>query len=250
MSTAPELARAAHDPNGQIRRRFARRQWARRLRLWRWVLGITLLVSLVVLGVWLVWFSRYLVVGGVQVEGTDFLSPGQVRRVAAVPVGQHLVSVDVEAIDKRVAALAPVRSVEVTKVWPDRILIRVQERVPVAVVTLGEQTRAMDADGVLFRDYARPPARLPKIRTQAAVDTESLKEAAAVLAALPADVQRKVAYLSVETIDQIRLELRDGREVLWGSAEQSADKGRVLAKLLARRAQVYDVSVPGLPTLR
>jgi cell division protein FtsQ len=45
--------------------------------------------------------------------------------------------------------------------------------------------------------------------------------------------------------------LRDGRQVLWGSAEQSELKARVLPELLAaQRAQVYDVSVPESPITR
>ena len=52
------------------------------------------------------------------------------------------------------------------------------------------------------------------------------------------------------SVDQITLRLRDGREVLWGSADQSAEKAEVLAGLLAARpkASGYDVSVPGMPT--
>ena len=49
-------------------------------------------------------------------------------------------------------------------------------------------------------------------------------------------------------MDRISLVLRDGRVVVWGSAEQSEDKAAVLAALLrARDAQRYDVSVPGQP---
>ena len=43
--------------------------------------------------------------------------------------------------------------------------------------------------------------------------------------------------------------LRDGRQVEWGSAEQSKQKAEVLAELLtAVDAKHYDVSVPGQPT--
>ena len=55
----------------------------------------------------------------------------------------------------------------------------------------------------------------------------------------------------METIDQITLVLRDGREVLWGSADESALKAQVIDRLLvSQKAGVYDVSVPGSPTTR
>ena len=45
--------------------------------------------------------------------------------------------------------------------------------------------------------------------------------------------------------------LRDGREVQWGSADESDLKATVLAELLAgQEAKVYDVSVPGQPARR
>ena len=50
------------------------------------------------------------------------------------------------------------------------------------------------------------------------------------------------------TVDQITLVLRDGRQVLWGSAEESDAKARVLVALLKEPAASYDVSVPGQPT--
>jgi cell division protein FtsQ len=68
---------------------------------------------------------------------------------------------------------------------------------------------------------------------------------------LPSDLAARVDHVEVQTIDQITLVLRDGRQVLWGSAEQSELKARVLPELLAaQRAQVYDVSVPESPITR
>ena len=52
----------------------------------------------------------------------------------------------------------------------------------------------------------------------------------------------------VATVDQISLVLRDGRTVVWGSAEDSDAKAEVLVELLEQPARKYDVSVPGQPT--
>jgi len=76
----------------------------------------------------------------------------------------------------------------------------------------------------------------------------ALREAAQVVSVLPDEVALTVDHVEVETVDQITLELRDGRLVRWGSADSSTRKGEVLLALLSRRAQVYDVSVPGQPT--
>lgn len=231
------------------RRRFARRQWARRWLAWRPVAAVLLVLLLLVGGVWLVFFSSVLGVAGVDVEGTDQLETDTVVAAAGVPTGDPLARVDLDAVRARVEALALVESAEVTRQWPDRVLVRVEEREAVAVVEIGGRIRGMDEHGVVFRDYAKAPPGLPHVRTSTETPGDALREAAQVITALPGDLVAKVDYVSVATVDQIELRLRDGRTVVWGSAEDSDQKAEVLAPLLGVEGSRYDVSVPGNATV-
>lgn len=245
------LSRAARGPEEQAelsRRRFVRRQWARRWLAWKHLVVAVLAVAALAATVWAVYFSSLLTVTGVDVEGTDVLGAGEVRRVADVPIGDPLARVDVDRVRSRIEALAPVKSVEVAREWPHRLLISVEERVAVAVVDIGGRIRGMDEAGVVFRDYDRPPEDLPRVRTSTGTRTDALAEAAQVIRALPAGLVAQVDHVEVETVDQIQLVLRDGRRVVWGSAEESEQKARVIEVLLDRPAQTYDVSVPAQPT--
>ena len=64
---------AAPTPDERVsraaRKRFARRQWARRWLAWRRLLALVAVAALVAGTVWLVFFSTVLAVSGVQVEG-------------------------------------------------------------------------------------------------------------------------------------------------------------------------------------
>jgi cell division protein FtsQ len=234
------------------RRRFARRQWARRWLAWRRVLLAALLLGVVVAAVWLVFFSTVLAVSGVQVKGADVLSPAAVRRAAAVPTGAPLATVDLGSVTRRVERLPAVRSADVSRAWPNRVRVDVTERTAVAVVAPaqpGGDVRGIDAEGVVFRRFANRPADLPVIRRGPRADADALSEAAQVAGSLSPSLAAKVAFVRVRTVDRISLELRGGRTVLWGSAEDSAQKARVLA-VLPRTASFYDVSVPGQPTIR
>lgn len=238
------------EPSLRSRRRFARRQWARRWLTWR---PVALLLSLVVLvagGVWLVFFSSTMAVSGVDVRGADQLDPAAVVAAAAVPSGEPLARVDLGAVRTRVQALAMVRSAEVTRQWPDRVLVEVEEREAVAVIELGGRVRGMDEEGVVFRDFPRAPADLPHVRTAADTRGDALREAALVITVLPEDLVAQLDYVSVATVDQIELALRDGRTVVWGSAEDSEQKAEVLEPLLGVPGSSYDVSVPGNATVR
>nr|WP_253943636.1 FtsQ-type POTRA domain-containing protein [Nocardioides sp. zg-1308] len=187
----------------------------------------------------------------VQVVGNDLLSDARVREIADVPLGDQLALVDLARADSRVGSLAEVRSVDVTRTWPDAVRIEVVERTAVAVVEIAGRLRGLDAEGVVFRQYAAAPKGMPRIRPGGAAGTDALKEAATVVSALPQDLVTRVDHVEVATVDQITLVLRDRRRVLWGSAEESGLKAQVIDRLLAaEQAQVYDVSVPGNPTVR
>jgi cell division protein FtsQ len=232
----------------RTRRRFARRQWRRRWLAWRRVLAVVVLLAVVGGAVWAVWFSTLLSVGAVEVTGTSALKPGQVRRAAGVKLGEPLVSVDLGAVRARIAALAPVQHVEVSRKWPDEVLIEVTERTPIAVIDFGGRLRGLDRDGVVFLDYKSAPAGLPKVTTPLGTSAEALREAAKVVSALPAALSRIVDHVEVKTVDQISLALTDHRTVVWGSAADSTQKAAVLQALLEHEAETYDVSVPGQPT--
>ena len=235
------------DPANRSRRRFARRQWLRRWLVWRYVIGSVLLVALSVAAVWLVFLSSTLTVKHVDVQGESLLTRDQVLAAAKVPAGAHLVELDLGAIRTRVAGLSPVKRVDVSRSWPDGVLIKITERRAVAVVELGGQYQAMDSDGVLFRTYPRPPAAMPRVVASATVGSDALAEAARVIAALPPGLAARVDHVGVGGIDQVTLTMRGGATVLWGSDAQSGLKAEVLVKLLAHPAHRYDVSVPGQP---
>jgi cell division protein FtsQ len=232
------------------RRRFARRQRARRWLAWRRVVLAAVVVALVAVGVWLVFFSSVLAVNGVRVTGTESLDPRVVRRAAQVPLGGPLATADLASITERVRGLPAVKSVDVSRSWPDRVRIDVVERQAVAVVQQGGVLRGLDEDGVLFRRYPSRPDSLPVIRTSGHARTDALAEAAKVAGSLPPDIAARVDYVEVATVDTTSLRLGNGRTVVWGSADDSRDKARVLAVLLGHKASMYDVSVPGQPVIR
>ena len=234
----------------RTRRAFTRRRWARRWLSWRRALVGLLVLGLLGLATYAVWFSAWLRAEQVTVIGADQLSVSEVERVAAVPLDEPLARVDLGAISTRVQSLAIVKEVDVVRGWPHSVEITVVERRAVAVVQIGASLRGLDEDGVVFRDFASPPADLPRVQTSSGATTESLREAAAVVSALPDDLAPRVDHVSVATVDQIELALRDGRTVVWGSAEDSAQKAEVLEVLLGQEASVYDVSVPSNPTTR
>lgn len=233
----------------RARKAFARRQRARRWLTWRKVLAAVLALGLVALGVYALWFSSWLRTEGTEVIGNELVTDKQLLAAADVPTGGPLVSVDLRAIEKRVKIIPAVKEVDVSRKWPHDVRIEIVERTPIAVVKL-DRTWVLDVEGKLFEVPARAREGLPRVSVAGGTDKFALVEGAAVVSSLDGDVSSLVDYVEVRTVDEILLHLRDGRLVRWGSAEQSEDKAAVLLQLLRRKAEVYDVSVPGSPTTK
>ena len=232
------------------RKRFARRQWRRRWLVWRYVVALVLLVALLGTGVYALWFSAWLDVETVDVSGAQTASADDVRARAAIDTGTPLARVDLARAESRIRSLAVVKDVDVSRQWPDTVLVDIEERVAIAVVEIGGRLRGMDADGVVFSDFKRAPTGLPRVQTDIGTSAAALREAALVISALPESLSLIVDYLQVTTVDEIALFLKDGRQVVWGSSDDSETKARVLEDLLQTEAEVYDVSVPTQPTTR
>ncbi len=222
-----------------------------------------LVAALVAAAVWAVWFSSLLAAQDVRVVGIEGARADAVLAAAAVPLGQPLARIDTQRAEESVRELPWVSSVEVRRGWPSEIVVAVTERVPVAIVistgapsTAGSSfagaavapavRRAVDAEGVVFEPLGALPKGLPRVTASGA----ALAETMAVLDSLPADLSRRVVSAEATTRDDVLLRLRSGDQVRWGSAEQPEFKAEVLRVLLdsRRRADLYDVSAPEMPT--
>ena len=232
------------------RKKFARRRMARRLLALRPLLIVLASIAAVAGLVWLFFFSSVLAAETVEVTGTDVVTPTKVKQLAAVPIGEPLARIDTDAIQARIEDLAAVKSVDVSRCWPHKVCIDVTERQAVAVVDKEGNLWGLDEAGILFRQYDGRPLGMPLAHMAATTSTDALAEAATIVSALPSSLAKRVDFLDVRTVDEITLELRSGATVVWGSADQSASKARVLVPLIEAEpdATTYNVAVPGKPT--
>ena len=140
---------------------------------------------------WVLFGSPLLVVRSVIVSGTRLVPRSEVLAVAGVQPGTPLIRVNTAQAAARIDTIRQVRSAQVTRSWPDRVVIVVRERTPALVLTApGGGYDLVDADGVVVQWAARRPADLPLYPTAAPVGSlrgdPGLAAAAAVLGELPA----------------------------------------------------------------
>ncbi|MDX2970948.1 cell division protein FtsQ/DivIB [Kribbella solani] len=242
MTQSVDLARA--------QQKFARRQRLVRWRSWLpWAIGggIVVLSGLIV---WLFYFSSAFAVSGVRVSGADTVPVATIEQTAAAPIGTPLAKVDLRAIADRIRGIPAVADVQVTRSWPRKIVIVVTERVAVVVVTDGSRYELVDATGTSYRTVPDRPAGLPEAKVTGVRRDVTIHSVVTVSAALPDTLRSQVGSITATSPDSITLNLSSGVKVVWGSADNSAQKAGVLSVLMKRQAKVYDVSAPDLPVTK
>jgi cell division protein FtsQ len=94
-------------------------------------------------------------IAGVEVQGNRIVSAEEILRRANIARGARLFEVDLFAVKRRVEENAFVRTAEVGREVPGRIVITVEERSPVAVIAASPMLY-IDADGMLLPAAASP----------------------------------------------------------------------------------------------
>ncbi|WP_248964830.1 cell division protein FtsQ/DivIB [Sphaerisporangium perillae] len=223
-------------------------------RTWRTAFVVLLSCGVVGAAAWLVFSSPVLGVRRVAVSGiagSSGLSPDQVRQAAGVPDRQPMATVDLELVRRRVAALRQVESVSVERGWPSTLKVRVVERRPVAVVPSAGKSALVDRHGIVVEVRDVAPAGLPSLHLDRFGQGDPATVAAlAVAAGLPRDLARQVQTLRATSAQDVSLRLGDGRTIMWGGAERTRDKARIVRTLLERPADSYDVSSPDVVTVK
>jgi cell division protein FtsQ len=206
---------------------------------------IWLLLALAVSGWWSLYQSKWFIAQGVTVTGNSRLTVDQISLVAAVPIGNSLMSINTAAITAQLTALPEIKVATVERGWPHTILIKVTERTPIAVAATMSGFNLIDSEGHNAGVVAAPPAGLLVI--SAVPDSKAMLGAINTLAAIPA--QWQLVGLAAATQDNIVATLGSGAVITFGSGERAADKVEVAQALMDKGYSVINVSAPDAATV-
>jgi cell division protein FtsQ len=238
----------------------ARRSPAHTPSPWRTAFFGLAIVGIVAGVAWALLGSSLLVVRSVVVTGTHLVPASQVEAAAAIPAGEPMIRVGTGAAARRVGAITQVQSAQVTKSWPDRIVITVRERTPALAVAVPASVSAsggydlVDASGVIVRWARTVPRGMPWYATTA--DPAALRgdpalaASVTVLHQVPAWVSGSVTEVYASSPQAVTLRLTSGVTIVWGSTGRAPVKARELAILMRTHARFYDVSAPGSAVTR
>ena len=98
------------------------------------------------------------------VAGLQYASPEKVQEVFAGDFGRGIATVPLAERRRRLLAIDWVEDASVSRVWPDRLVVRVRERTPVAFVYLGNNVLLIDSTGALLEQPPQAAFAFPVLR--------------------------------------------------------------------------------------
>jgi len=93
--------------------------------------------------------------GALAVQGMQYTGRAKVQRVFATDFGRSIFAMPLAERRRRLLAIDWVEDASVSRIWPDRVAVRIRERRPVAFVLLRSGWLLIDSRGVLLD----PPPR-------------------------------------------------------------------------------------------
>jgi cell division protein FtsQ len=221
-----------------------------------WLIGGGLL-AIIAIVVGVVWFSPWLVVKNIEVEGVVHGDKAGIIEASGISEGQRLAGLDTDAAARSVAGQPWVDSVTVSRSWPQGVNIEVKEFHPVLFIRATDGEHLISDQGQEFVT-ATPPEGVIEVvdvpRTDQPADGKIDPEPAVIKAvldvvkALPEPIVGRIERVSAPSAAEVRLFLSDGYQVYFGSSDNAAEKARATEIVLSRGEKTWDVSNPRMPT--
>lgn len=194
-------------------------------------------------------FTPMMPVHGVNVDGNVALTPEEVEELTGIAPETPIGRVDVRAAAEGVAGNPWVKSATVKRDWPSAIQVDVEEYTAVAFVALDDGTHLIDAEGKDFL-VADPPPGAMELVGPGIEDEEGKRAAVEIAASISEKARGQVEALDARGPYEYVLRLREGRTVVWGAAEDNANKALALESVLQMEGTEFNISNPELVTSR
>ena len=200
-------------------------------------------------------FTPLLAIQTIEVDGTSRLKSSEILTAVKSQIGVPLTMVDEAKIRGQLSKFKLIESFSVVAKPPHTLQIRLIERQPVCLVTLGGVNYVFDVAGVNL-GVARANERYPVVSIGGDPRTsKNFADAISVLLALPVKLVNRIEVVEARSQDNVILQLKGlaGQQIIWGDQSNSALKAKVLAVLIKKvpknRVATLDVSAPTAPVV-
>lgn len=197
-------------------------------------------------------FTPLLAVEEIKVSGLKRIPEKSITKALSVLQGRPLPLIDNALVASALEKYRLIESFAVIAQPPHRVVVRIVERTPIAVVAVDGKDYLYDPAGV--RLGPADGTKVPKIEiVNEPGNSAEFRAAIDVLLALPVELLSQVYSMDARTKDDVTLQLRGnaGQKIVWGDGSNSVLKSKALAVLIKNHKKTdrvtFDVSSPTTP---
>jgi cell division protein FtsQ len=166
----------------------------------------------------------------IEIVGAKRLSRHVVLQQAGLHPGDNLLAIRPGRVEQALMTHPWIAKAEVSREWPRGLLIKIQERYPVALVQIGENLLYMDRQGILFKPLSPgDPHNFPVITgltpEQFRHPAGDLPEVVAQAFQLMAVLKKTPPPLNLENISEIHADLERGFTLYANGLRVALDVG-------------------------
>ena len=205
--------------------------------------GVVIFVGLALI----VLASPIVAVRTVQVEGAKYADAALVRSVSDSLKGKSVLTVDTKTAVERLESDPWIKSARITTSLPSRVLIQINESIPVAwFLGVDNRARVIDEDGLVLSVVEGRPTQYMWIEgtgsnlTAGASSTATYRAAGQLAMSLPSELAPMVKHLGVAGSEQITMTLKTGTVINFGAPVDMRNK-LVNVVVLLRRQDVNSI---------
>ena len=231
--------------------RIGRRPWSKRVVRIRISPMAALGILIVLVSLTLVLLaSPIFAARDIEISGATYTDEQLLESVMESLRGSSVLTADLDGARRRIEGDPWVRRARLSWYLPDRIIIEIDERTPVAwFVGVDNRARVLDFDGRVIEVLDGQPTQLIKIEgvgpnlPAGTLPTPVYQAAAQLAVSLPDDIRRRTEHITVNGPESLGFVLRSGTKINLGAPVDVRNKLTAVATLLIRQDPQFIVAI-------
>ena len=184
---------------------------------WRWLLQAMFFLAMVAAAAAAVFYLPFFKVQSIVVTGNSYVPAADVCRIAGIYRGQHLLQVETDTAAKTLMKDLRIEQASVRRVFPNGIMIEIEERRPVASIVCEYGFLDLDRQGMVLNAHKQRDGQLIPLLAGVTVQDRYIGDRVE-----DPNVQAALTYLSglddVELGQIVELRLADPEQVVGCTA--------------------------------
>ena len=170
-------------------------------------------------------YSPYFRIKDIRIEGNHDINSKDILSLLDIKKGENIFKVKLSQAVRRLRRLNQIKEVEIHRDFPDKIVLKINERVPIAELDGGNSVHSnkvqlIDKEGIIFLGK---PRKMPKILgAKSSLERQEVANFLAKLMVADSGFYDKISYIDANNPRRIKLKT-DQVLLIWGAVREETE---------------------------